>query len=53
MIQAENNNISLTEFSKNKIFMILNVFIIHFYLHLHCMCKTYLLTKQEHFRNNW
>ena len=27
MIQAENNNISLTEFSNNKIFMIFHVFI--------------------------
>ena len=56
MIQAENNKIGLTEFSNNKIFIIFHVFIqwwkFHFYLHLHCMCKTYLLTKQEHFRNN-
>ena len=52
MIQAENNNIGLTEFSNNKIFMIFHVLIhsmMKVSLHLHCVCKKHLLTKQEHF----
>ena len=52
MIQAENNKIGLTEFSNNKIFMIFHVLIhsmMKVSLHLHCVCKKHLLTKQEHF----
>ena len=52
MIQAENNKIGLTDFSNKKTFMIFHVLIqsmMKISLHLHCVCKKHLLTKQEHF----
>ena len=57
VIQAENNNISLTEFSNNKVYIhdfscLHSMMKVSFLFALSCMCKMYLLTKQEHFRNN-